>query len=107
MVPDERYCIAFVSHYKKMANINTGYNEEVSSALLGKLYQISEQYEATQEVYMDRYAMITERAEVHDRLFLAYDELPRVNKLNLKVKGLDDKVDVGPENDVHICTNCC
>jgi hypothetical protein len=107
MVPDERYCIAFVSHHKKVAKINPGYNEEVSSALLGKLYQLSEQYEATQEVYVDRYAMITERAEVHDKSFLADDEVPRVNKQNLKDTGLDDEDNVDDEDDVHICTNCC
>jgi hypothetical protein len=94
MVPDERYYIAFVSHHKKMAKINPGYN-----------YQLSEQYEATQEAYMDRYAMITERAEVHDKSFLADDEVPRVNKQNLKDTGLDDEDNVDNEDDVH--TNCC
>jgi hypothetical protein len=50
-------------------------------------YQLSEQYEATQKAYMDWYTMITERAEVHDISFIADDEVPRVNKQNLKVTG--------------------
>jgi hypothetical protein len=56
---------------------------------------------------MDRYAMINESAEVHDTSFLADDEVPRMNKQNLKVTGLHYKDDVVDEDDVHICTNCC